>query len=78
MNKGNQYYDSQLEAIRNYYEKLSKNKNEKITIKEAVVENVKVAIANLVNGARERDVTTIVTRWLTREPCPEKNHKKSK
>ena len=38
MNKGNQYYDSQLEAIRNYYEKLSKNKNEKITIKEAVVE----------------------------------------
>jgi N12 class adenine-specific DNA methylase len=38
MQKENRYFDYQLEAIRTYYEKLLREKDKKITFKEAVVE----------------------------------------
>lgn len=34
--------------------------------------NIKKAVSVLLNKARESTVTTLIKRWLTREPCPEK------
>ncbi|MFQ5582871.1 MAG: hypothetical protein ACE5GL_00355 [Calditrichia bacterium] len=38
MKHNNQFYESQLEAIKNYYEKLSREKNQPISLKQAVLE----------------------------------------
>jgi hypothetical protein len=34
--------------------------------------NIKTAIQNLIDRVRETKVKTLLPRWLTREPCPEK------
>jgi hypothetical protein len=34
--------------------------------------NIKSAIEKIVGKVRESDITTLLKRWITREPCPEK------